>query len=211
MNTHRLVAPLIITAALLGGCTAVPVATTPAASAPVVIPTEVVRATGYGAIPQDPDLGVSQRRLLGMRAAKLEAIRNLVEQIYGLRIEGQSTVGAMAVRNDSFRTYIRTYVNGARVVSITPIDDQTFEATVELTLDQRFYSCAVNPTLANCGVAGMSRQGYQMLNYPTSTYHRDASGLTNHCIDGDCAYTTLPTVRYNALPAYAVPAYAGMR
>lgn len=74
-----------------------------------------------------------------MRASKLDAYRALVEQIYGVRVVGNSTVSAMAAQNDSFRVYVDAFVRGSRVVSVTPMADGNYETVLEIDLDQGFH------------------------------------------------------------------------
>ncbi len=114
------------------------------------MPKTTIRAIGYGTVNKDPTLSAAQQRLLAMRASKLDAIRNLVEHVHGLELNGQSTVGAMAMRNDIFYTYLNTFIRGAKVVSVAPTDSETFQTTVELTLSPGFYACAQRPALATC-------------------------------------------------------------
>ena len=96
-----------------------------------------IRVTGYGAPPKSfyPD---PQRRLMAMRAAKIDAYRSLAERVTGIQIWGGTTIGDMVVEKDRFRVYIDTYINGARVIAENPLDDGTFETIVELTVDQNF-------------------------------------------------------------------------
>jgi threonine dehydratase len=38
-----------------------------------------------------------------------------VEQVYGVRIKGNTTVGALVAQNDGYRVYVDAYLRGARV------------------------------------------------------------------------------------------------
>ena len=96
-----------------------------------------IRVTGYGAPPKAfyPD---PQRRLMAMRAAKIDAYRSLAERVTGIQIWGGTTIGDMVVEKDRFRVYIDTFITGARVIAENPLDDGTFETIVELTVGQPF-------------------------------------------------------------------------
>jgi hypothetical protein len=115
---------------------------------PVVLPAKVT-AVGYGAMPTQEGLSPSQRRLLSMRAAKLDAYRALAETVSGVKITGNSTVSALALNNDGFRVYIESYLRGARVVTVTPLPDGAFETTLELTLGGDFYRAAAMQAATN--------------------------------------------------------------
>jgi hypothetical protein len=96
-----------------------------------------VSATGYGAPPPKyyPE---NQRRLMSMRAARIDAYRALAETVNGLRIWGGTTVGDMVVEKDKYRVFLDGYIRGARIASVTANEDGNYETVVEMTLDQRF-------------------------------------------------------------------------
>lgn len=98
-------------------------------------------ATGYGAVNtavcqgECDRISPAQRRLLAMRAARLDAYRAMAEQVYGVRVEGGSTVGSLALKDDSFKVYIDAFIRGARVTNVAPRDDGSYETTVEMDFD----------------------------------------------------------------------------
>jgi len=96
-----------------------------------------IRVTGYGAPPKAfyPD---PQRRLMAMRAAKIDAYRSLAERVSGLQIWGGTTIGDMVVEKDRFRVYLDTHLAGARVIAESGQEDGTYETVVELKVDQLF-------------------------------------------------------------------------
>lgn len=98
-----------------------------------------VGATGYGAPPKSyyPE---GQRRLMTIRAAKVDAYRALAEVVGGLHIWGGSAIGDMVVERDRYSVFVDAYVRGARVISVAPMEDGTYKTTVEMDVDQRFLS-----------------------------------------------------------------------
>ena len=139
----KLVAVLALAcASLLSACGTVhmPAMGRQAPAAPVVV---TLNATGYGAVNnaacagQCDRVSPAQRKLLAMRAARLDAYRAMAEQVYGLRIEGGSTVGSLALKDDSFKVYIDAFIRGARVTNTVQREDGTYEATVEMEFDTR--------------------------------------------------------------------------
>ena len=108
---------------------------------PVVLPSRV-SAVGYGALPMMDGLTNTQRRLLAMRASKLDAYRSLAETVQGIKITGQSSVSALSMTNDSFRAYVEAWLRGARVVSVTPLPEGGYETVLELQLGGDFYKDA---------------------------------------------------------------------
>jgi hypothetical protein len=111
-----------------------PEAKAPAAR-PVIERREALTATGYAVISAQNHDNPAQQRLLAIRAAKLDAYRGLAEQVYGQYLDVNTTVSDMTVKSDTFRARVEGVVYGARVVSITPVGEDTYETT--LSLDAR--------------------------------------------------------------------------
>ncbi|KMN38317.1 hypothetical protein VI26_00820 [Chromobacterium sp. LK1] len=99
----------------------------------------VVRVVGSGAAPYTSSLTPSQRKLLALRAARLDAFRAIAEQVQGMKLVGNSSVSNMIANSDSFRTYVDAYLRGVNIVSNTMKPDGTSEAVAEIMLDQEFY------------------------------------------------------------------------
>ncbi|HJV06677.1 MAG TPA: LPP20 family lipoprotein [Chromobacteriaceae bacterium] len=115
-------------------------------AAPKVVVKEVnpyqpvtIRVTGNGAAPYSRSLTPSQRKLLALRAARLDAFRAIAEQVQGMKLVGNSSVSNMIATNDGFRTYVDAFLRGVRIVSTTMQPDGTSEAVAEIVLDQDFY------------------------------------------------------------------------
>jgi hypothetical protein len=106
----------------------------------VETPTQLL-AVGYGSQNSYSQYNSGQRKLMAMRAAQVDAYRNLAEQVQGFRVWGNTAVSAFVTQNDSVRTYVDAFIRGARVVNMTAIGDGNFEATVELTLPKDFVAC----------------------------------------------------------------------
>lgn len=102
----------------------------------------VLRVVGYGALnPNSKHISEPQRRLLAIRASKVDAYRALAERVYGMQVQGNTTVRDMVVQNDNFRTYVETYMHGARVVSADVMNDGTVETVLEMVVDNGFRTC----------------------------------------------------------------------
>lgn len=139
--THSLLAfPL---AALLAACVQLPlVQIAPPAPPP---PPVKVTAIGHGTVStqQYSQYNAAQLRAMGMRAAKLDAYRNLAEQVYGFRLSGATTISAFASQRDYVRVYVDAYVRGARVVEVTALPDGSYQAKVEAELPADLHACLV--------------------------------------------------------------------
>lgn len=106
---------------------------------------ETVRVNGLGAVVPRADWTHAQQRLAALRASRVDAYRNLAEQVYGFRVRGNTTIQQMALTNDSIRTFVEQTIRGASVVDIELIDDDTYQTTIELRLGPRFFACVENP------------------------------------------------------------------
>ncbi len=102
----------------------------------------ILRVVGYGAI-NEKAKGQSkvQKRLLAIRASRLDAYRSMAERVYGTRLSGSSTVKDVVIRSDSFRTYVDTFIHGSRVVSTDVLQDGSVETVLEMVIDQGFRNC----------------------------------------------------------------------
>lgn len=91
----------------------------------------ILRATGYAVISSQTGKNISQKSIHAMRASKLEAYKELTEQVYGLYIKSNSAV------NDTKETYSKVssevsgVIHGARVIRQYPIGD-TYVTELEL-------------------------------------------------------------------------------
>ncbi len=98
-----------------------------------------IRVTGSGTAPYSKALTPSQRKLLSLRAARLDAFRAIAEQVQGMKLIGNSTVANMIATSDGFRTYVDAYLRGVNIVSNAMQPDGTSEAVAEIVLDKTFY------------------------------------------------------------------------
>jgi len=104
----------------------------PAMLAPVVERREIIVATGYAVISVQNHRSAAQQRLLAIRASKLDAYRSLTEQVYGQHLDATTTVADMVVMNDAFKARVEGVIYGAVLVSISPVNDDTYETTLSL-------------------------------------------------------------------------------
>lgn len=119
-----------------------------------------------------PQYTAGQQKMMAMRAAQVDAYRNLAEQVQGFRVRGVTTVSAFALQNDTIHTYVDAFIRGARVVGINAIADGNYQANVELELSSHFFdcilslvSCAVPPSLVGCAGGGCSASSATYFSY----------------------------------------------
>lgn len=117
-------------------------------------------AIGYGAVTPYDSYTPGQKRLMAMRASKLDAYRALVEQVYGVRVTSNTTVAGLVAQHDSFRVYVDAYLRGAKVLTVTPLPDGNYETVLELEIGDQFYRDLMQVRAQN-GEAPVKTSQYQ--------------------------------------------------
>ncbi|MCB5162255.1 LPP20 family lipoprotein [Marinomonas algarum] len=134
----------------------------------------IVTATGYAALITSKRLSQSQARIMTLRSSMLDAYRNLSERVYGLKIDGSSSLSNMVLQNDELRTYVDAYLIGAKVVSQREHEDGTFETVVEMALQENFRQCLNSSSLQNdpnCQVSPAYRTVNAQSSTPTTNFY----------------------------------------
>ena len=72
---------------------------------------------------------------MAIRVARLDAMRELTEQVHGLSLSGQTTVVDAVLQNDTTRATVQGTIRGARTVRINPVGSDTYEVVLELDRD----------------------------------------------------------------------------
>lgn len=94
---------------------------------------QTIRVTGSGA-PSPDAPNIAAARLGAERVAKLDAMRNALEAIQGVRIDSETTVRNAILESDYIRSQVQGYVYGARVVDTRYLSDGAVQVTVEVSL-----------------------------------------------------------------------------
>jgi hypothetical protein len=89
----------------------------------------------------------STARLMACRAAVIDAQRNLLESIQGVRVEGATVVAQMMVESDIIKTSVDGLLRGARVVKREPQDDGSCLVQMTAPLDGKFAKDVYQKTL----------------------------------------------------------------
>ena len=105
---------------------------TAAISQPQVKVVPTITGMGYASVSSQPAKSINQKRLMAIRAARLEAMRNLTEQVHGMKINSRTTVMDAIVQNDSLRATVNGLIIGAKTVRINPVGTDTYEVVLEL-------------------------------------------------------------------------------
>lgn len=94
----------------------------------------VLNAVGYA--PIDAQLGVdlSSKRLQAIKASKLDAYRELAEQVYGQKVDGQQSLANLVLTNNQLQSSVEGVIRGARVIKTYPVGDDTYATELELDM-----------------------------------------------------------------------------
>ena len=109
------------------------------------IKNKVIETVGYGSTHTYKGKPAAQQKLLAIRAARLDAYRNLAEEVYGIRIKGGTTVQDMVIKSEEYSVMLNAFLRGAHINSIVEKENGLFEANASLTLTPRYTFCLSNP------------------------------------------------------------------
>ncbi len=101
----------------------------------VAVPMPSIRGMGYATVSSQPGTNLNQRRLNAIRVARMEAMRDLTEQIHGVRIDVSTTIAELVLQNDTLQSTVTGMLRGARTVHIQPRGNDTYEVLLEIDRD----------------------------------------------------------------------------
>jgi hypothetical protein len=101
-----------------------------------------IEAVGIGA-PPEQYLGKPQARPNALRAAQVDAYRNLLEVINGVRVDSATTIRDFTVESDVINTQVQGMVKGAKVTKQEYLSDGTVEVTLRMPLSGNFAALIV--------------------------------------------------------------------
>ena len=124
-----------------------------AAQAMPVAPDQPPLLTGLGfaQIKGQPGKTPNEKRLMAIRAARLEALRDLTEQVHGIHIDAETTLRDAIVQNDRLTGVVEGTIRGARTLRITPRDADSYEVLMALDRDTVGYILRAARGLHNGG------------------------------------------------------------
>jgi hypothetical protein len=92
-----------------------------------------IEAVGIGA-PPERYIGKPQARPMALRAAKVDAYRNLLETTKGVRVDSTTVVKDFTVESDVINAQVEGLVKGAKVVNQDYLSDGTVEVTLRMPM-----------------------------------------------------------------------------
>lgn len=101
---------------------------------------KVVTATGSGAAKMDGT--VAQSRLMAERAAKIDALRNIVETIQGIQVTGTRSAQDV-MSNGEIKTRVAGMAQGFKVVDTKYYSDGAVDVIVQMPIDENLTNALV--------------------------------------------------------------------
>ncbi|MFC1234367.1 flagellar assembly lipoprotein FlgP [Vibrio sp. F74] len=92
----------------------------------------VLTAVGYASVSEQKGESVEEQRIRAMRASKIDAYRELAEQIYGMRVSGRASLQDQRLGTELTTGSVDGVIRGAEVVRSYPVGDSY---VTELELD----------------------------------------------------------------------------
>jgi hypothetical protein len=92
-----------------------------------------IEALGIGA-PPDRSIGKINARPMALRAAKVDAYRNLLEMTKGVQVDARTTIKDFTVESDVVNTQVEGLIKGAQVLKQEYMSDGTVEVTMRMPL-----------------------------------------------------------------------------
>jgi hypothetical protein len=106
----------------------------PAAPVPEGDAVPALRGLGFAQIAGQPGATLNEKRLMAIRAARLDALRDLAEQVHGIRLSSTTSIRDAVVQDDTLTAFVDGTIRGAQTVRVTPKGTDSYE--VEMMLDR---------------------------------------------------------------------------
>jgi hypothetical protein len=98
-----------------------------------------LKGVGFSQIAGQPGKTVNEKRLMAIRAARMDALRDLTEQIHGIRLSATTSVRDAVVTDDRLAAVVEGTLRGARTVRVTPKGSDSYEVEMQIDRDTVAY------------------------------------------------------------------------
>jgi len=98
----------------------------------------IFRARGIG-VPSKKHTNPTLAKTMAARAAQADAMRNLVVEIEGAKVHGETTVKDYMTESDTVNIHVNSYLRGARVINKTEMPDGAVEVEMEVEMPGEFF------------------------------------------------------------------------
>jgi|GEM_PF-2953141 hypothetical protein len=99
---------------------------------PALSKDQKIVGVGYAVINSQPGDSSEEKRLMAIKASKIEAYKSLAEQIYGQYVEARGLLSNSRVSEEQIASRVEGIIYSARLVSIKPISDNSYQTILEV-------------------------------------------------------------------------------
>ena len=92
----------------------------------------VISAVGYAPVSAQRGSDSASKVLMAIKASKLDAYRELAEQVYGQKIDGEQTLSSLVLQDNRLNSSVQGVIRGARVLKSYPVGEDTYATELEL-------------------------------------------------------------------------------
>lgn len=106
----------------------------------------VLRAVGYAPLSSQPGESDTQKMLMAVKVSKLEAYRELAEQVHGQKLSSTMTVKGAIAQTDGLSSKVGGLIKGAKIVKTYSVGD-TYVTELELDMKKvhELYISTIKP------------------------------------------------------------------
>jgi len=135
LKTILLVSAVSLCAAMLGGCNSL---VSKHVEWETIEPNSYPVLTAVGYAPIDAQLGLddSSKTLMAIKASKLDAYRELAEQVFGQKVDGEQALSNLILTNNQLKSSVEGVIRGARVVKTYAVGEDTYATELELDMSR---------------------------------------------------------------------------
>jgi hypothetical protein len=98
----------------------------------------VLFAVGYAPISAQLGNDESTKTLMAIKASKLDAYRELAEQVFGQKVDGEQELANLILTNNQLKSSVEGVIRGARVLKSYPVGEDTYATELELDMSRVF-------------------------------------------------------------------------
>lgn len=96
----------------------------------------VLTAVGYAPIDEQSGASASMKMLQAVKASKMDAYRELAEQVYGHRVNAEQSLENMLLENEQLQSSVQGVIRGAKVIRTYAVGDNTYATELELDMQK---------------------------------------------------------------------------
>ncbi|MFT5712893.1 MAG: hypothetical protein ACI9DQ_001303 [Glaciecola sp.] len=96
----------------------------------------VLSAVGYAPISAQLGGDESTKTLMAIKASKLDAYRELAEQVFGQKVDGEQELANLILTNNQLQSSVEGVIRGARVIKTYPVGEDTYATELELDMSR---------------------------------------------------------------------------